>query len=98
MAGIVDVDKLLEVCCKFEEKLKPEVNWAGNFRLVSCEIRNKLNTDFRVQQAYEKAWQTPVELLEKSVISAVTYPSEVEDNGSVSIGWHGPSMVNEYYL
>lgn len=46
---------------------------------------------------YKKAWQTPVEPLEKSVIRAVTYQSDEEDNGYVSVGWQGPSLVNEYY-
>lgn len=33
----------------------------------------------------------------KRNIRAITYPSDQEDNGTVVIGWQGPSSVNEYY-
>lgn len=30
-------------------------------------------------------------------IRGITYPSDQEDNGTVLLGWQGPSSVDDYY-
>lgn len=44
---------------------------------------------------YVKPWQNPVDPLTESSNEVAPYPSDEETNGTINIGFRGPSVINE---
>ena len=46
----------------------------------------------------ERPWQSPIDPLQSSHSSRVTFPTSEEDSGSVIIAWRGPTARNRYHM
>ncbi|RWS10415.1 uncharacterized protein B4U79_04417 [Dinothrombium tinctorium] len=55
--------------------------------------KNKKRAD---KKPFTRPWQSPVPPFEQTCKQVVRYPSDDDENGSVYVGWRGPSAVTEY--
>lgn len=60
------------------------------------KILNEFSLIFKGNRGdYVRPWQSPVNPLTESSNKAVPYPSDEETNGTISIGFRGPNVINE---